>query len=174
MAIIFGIDPGSRITGYGIIDANNGKPRYLASGTIRLPQQSMAARLAIIYNELGELISQYKPDQVALERVFVGKSADSALKLGHARGVAMLVATLANVPVEEYAARSIKQAVAGSGAADKRQMQDMVVRLLQLSAAPAEDAADALAAALCFVYNTNFKRYINQHSSSQEAVTSEL
>jgi crossover junction endodeoxyribonuclease RuvC len=169
MAIILGIDPGSRVTGYGVIDANSGKPRYLASGCIRLPKQSMAARLAIIFNELGELIAQYQPEQVAIERVFVGKSADSALKLGHARGVAMLAATLADIPVEEYAARTIKQAVAGSGAADKQQIQAMVVRLLQLNAEPAEDAADALAAALCWVYKSNFKRYIDQQNRPQHA-----
>lgn len=168
MSIILGIDPGSRITGYGIIDANGGKPRYISSGCIRLPQAEMSVRLKVIFESFGELIAQYSPNEIAIEQVFVGKNADSALKLGHARGVAILAGSLANIPVAEYAARTIKQSVAGSGAADKQQVQAMVVRLLKLSAAPAEDAADALAAALCHVYSANFRHYL-QKSKKVEA-----
>tara|TARA_B110000967_G_C18679246_1_gene457168 strand:- start:200 stop:685 length:486 start_codon:yes stop_codon:yes gene_type:complete len=155
LTIILGIDPGSRVTGYGVIVADKGQPKYLASGCIRMPTGEMSARLLTIHQSVTELISQYAPDQAAIEQVFVGKSASSALKLGHARGAAMLAIAAADIPLGEYAPRSIKQAVAGTGAADKIQVQDMVVKLLRLSKSPPSDAADALAVALCHTYSDN-------------------
>lgn len=159
MSIILGIDPGSRVTGYGVIDTGTGRgsvqPKYLASGCIRMDGGDIAPRLVTIYQSIAQLINQYSPDQAAIEQVFVGKSASSALKLGHARGAAMLAVSIVEIPLAEYAARSIKQAVAGSGAADKKQVQDMVVKLLRLNKSPAADAADALAVALCHAYSDN-------------------
>ncbi len=160
MSIVLGIDPGSRITGYGIIDTGKrpgarGQPKYLASGCIRMPNGDMSSRLLTIYKSVGQLVAEYAPDQAAIEQVFVGKSVSSALKLGHARGAAMLAIAEAGIPLGEYAPRSIKQAVAGTGAADKVQVQDMVVTLLKLNRAPAADAADALAIALCHAFNDN-------------------
>lgn len=157
MSIILGIDPGSRVTGYGLIDSGNarGKPSYIASGCIRMDDTAIAPRLVTIYQSISQLIQQYAPDTAAIEQVFVGKSASSALTLGHARGAAMLAVSMADIPLDEYAARSIKQAVAGTGGADKQQVQDMVVRLLNLNKAPAADAADALAIAMCHAFSSN-------------------
>ena len=162
MSLVLGIDPGSRVTGYGLVDARGKKPVYVASGCIKLKDASMPERMVVVHQSLNQIIEQYRPDTVAIERVFVGKSAGSALKLGHARGVAMLAAALAGLSVSEYAPRTIKQAVAGSGAADKLQVQDMIMRLLGLNAAPAEDAADALAVALCHVYSARLNNQVRK------------
>ena len=164
MSAILGIDPGSRVTGYGVIESSGKQPLYVASGCIRLPDASLPERLKVLYNSLFELMEEYAPGAVAIEQVFVGKSAGSALKLGHARGVAMLAPTLENIPVFEYAARSIKQAVAGTGAADKEQVQSMVVRLLKLNAAPAVDASDALAVALCHLYSNKLSQLVSSRA----------
>ena len=153
-AIVLGIDPGSRVTGYGLIAVEGQRPRYLASGCIRLGDAPLEQRLQTIFDALGELIAHHQPSAVAIEQVFVGKNATSALKLGHARGVALLAASIASLPVAEYTPRAIKQAVTASGAADKQQVQAMVVRLLQLSRKPASDAADALAIALCHAFTS--------------------
>lgn len=155
MSIILGIDPGSRITGYGLIKVEKTKAEYLASGCIRMPTDDLPARLLTIYQNIGELIQQYSPNQAAIEQVFVGKSVSSALTLGHARGAAILAVAEAGLPLGEYAPRTIKQAVAGTGAADKGQVQAMVVRLLGLNRTPSADAADALAVALCHSYSDN-------------------
>ncbi len=161
MSIILGIDPGSRKTGYGIIESVGGKPHYIASGCIRLTSETgLPARLTSLFTSLQTLIDDYHPVDVAVEQVFVGKSAGSALTLGHARGVALLVPSMAGLDVFEYAARSVKQAVAGTGAADKAQVQSMVVRLLKLNATPGEDAADALAVALCHMYSVKLSRLV--------------
>ncbi|MGB5325858.1 MAG: crossover junction endodeoxyribonuclease RuvC [Pseudomonadales bacterium] len=158
MSIILGIDPGSQVTGYGLVACAGGVPRYLASGCIRLVgEPSMSARLERLYRSLQEIASEYQPTEAAIEQVFVGKSASSALKLGQARGVAMLAAAQSGLPVFEYAARAIKQAVAASGAADKAQVQAMVVRLLNLNGTPAADAADALAVALCHAHSLRYQ-----------------
>ncbi len=149
MSVILGIDPGSRLSGFGVIEFRHNRFRYIASGTIRLSDDSLAARLEVLFSNLQQLIGDHEPAAVAVEQVFVGKSAASALKLGHARGIALLAPQLAQVPVYEYAARAVKQAVTGTGAANKEQVQSMVVRLLGLNAKPASDAADALAVALC-------------------------
>ncbi|MDX1505719.1 MAG: crossover junction endodeoxyribonuclease RuvC [Spongiibacter sp.] len=149
MTIILGIDPGSQKTGFGLISVEGHKHRYLSSGVIRLPQSALPERLDIIFRNLTTIIDEYRPDEAAVEEVFMAKSAGSALKLGQARGAAIVACVAADLLVAEYTARQIKKAVVGSGAADKTQIQHMVKILLNLPAAPQEDAADALAAAIC-------------------------
>jgi len=150
MTVILGIDPGSRKTGFGVIQVYKRRPRYIASGTIRLPvKEDLSVRLRVLYESLTEIIHTHQPEVAAIERVFVSKSADSALKLGHARGAAMVACVVNDIAVHEYAARQIKQSVVGTGAATKHQVQHMVMTLLGLSAEPPEDAADGLAAAMC-------------------------
>ncbi len=152
MAIILGIDPGSRITGYGVIRAHGRKLEYLGSGCIRLPEGELAIKLKQIHDGVRELIMQFKPEQFAIERVFMARNADSALKLGQARGAAIVAAACQGLPVAEYAAREIKQAVVGTGAADKSQMQAMITHLFKLPASPQADAADALGVAVCHAH----------------------
>ncbi len=152
MPRILGIDPGSRITGYGIVDGDQ-PPRLVAEGTLRLPRgAALAVRLGRIYAGVSELIAAHAPDEVALEQVFVHRNPDTALKLGQARGAALTACVNAGLEVAEYAPAQIKQAVVGGGRADKRQVGYMVRALLRLTATPAEDAADALAAALCHAH----------------------
>ncbi|MGF1762920.1 crossover junction endodeoxyribonuclease RuvC [Aliivibrio kagoshimensis] len=149
MSIILGIDPGSRITGYGVIKQNGRQLIYLGSGCIRTSEKELPGRLKQIYAGVSEIITQFQPDEFAIEQVFMSKNADSALKLGQARGSAIVAAVNADLPVYEYAARLIKQAVTGSGSADKAQVQHMVTSMLKLPAQPQADAADALGAAIC-------------------------
>ena len=148
---ILGIDPGSRFTGYGIIDAQGDRTALVRHGVIRTGAGEFAERLGIIFGELRCLIQQHEPDEVAVETVFVSHNAASALKLGQARGAAICAAISLGLPVAEYSPRSVKQAIVGRGGADKVQVQHMVSVLLQLQDSPAEDAADALALALAFV-----------------------
>ncbi|BAE74535.1 crossover junction endodeoxyribonuclease [Sodalis glossinidius str. 'morsitans'] len=148
MTVILGIDPGSRITGYGIVRQEGCKLTYLGSGCIRTKVDDLPARLKLIYAGVSEIITQFQPDCLAIEQVFMAKNADSALKLGQARGVAIVVAMNLDLPVFEYAARQVKQTVVGSGAAEKSQVQHMVRTLLKLPANPQADAADALAIAI--------------------------
>lgn len=152
MALIMGIDPGSRKTGFGIINYVTGKAEYVTSGVIKLPEGDIAPRLKIIYDSVTELVELYGPVTLAIEQVFMGKSAGSALKLGQARGAAIVACAAQDMDVFEYSARQVKQSVVGTGAADKGQVQHMVKVLLKLPAEPAEDAADALAAALCHAH----------------------
>ncbi len=152
MAVILGIDPGSRKTGFGIINYVSGRSEYLTSGVIRLPEGNLPERLRVIYESVTELVLLHCPDQLAIEQVFMAKSAGSALKLGQARGAAIVACVAQSMAVAEYSARQIKQAVVGTGAADKSQVQHMVKMLLKLPAEPQEDAADALAAALCHAH----------------------
>lgn len=152
MAIILGIDPGSRTTGFGVIEMRGHNPVYIASGCIRCGEGKVAPRLRIIHDGIQQLFGQYQPSEFAIERAFMGKNADSALKLGQARGVAMVVAALHDLEVFEYAPRAIKQAVTGAGGAEKEQVQHMVATLLKLPGCPQADAADALAVALCHGY----------------------
>lgn len=150
MAIILGIDPGSRVTGYGVIKAVGNRQEYIASGCIRTTdKETLPERLDVIFQGVSQIISEYSPDELAIERIFMARSAESALKLGHARGVAMVAAVQKKLPVHEYEARKIKQAVVGSGSANKSQVQHMVMTLLNLPSKPQSDAADALAIAIC-------------------------
>ena len=152
MSIILGIDPGSRITGYGVIEQKGSKCIYIASGCIRTQGDQLALKLDTIFNGVREVILQYQPSEFAIEQVFMGKNADSALKLGQARGVAIVAATQSDLYVCEYSARQIKQAVVGNGGATKEQVQAMVVSLLNLSGRPQADAADGLAIAICHAH----------------------
>ena len=152
MSLILGIDPGSRKTGFGIIDHSRGRSEYVTSGVIRLPENSLPERLGVIYESVSELVELHRPQDLAIEQVFLARSAGSALKLGQARGAAIVACVSRAMQVSEYSARQIKQSVVGTGAADKAQVQHMVRVLLRLAAEPAEDAADALAAALCHAH----------------------
>jgi crossover junction endodeoxyribonuclease RuvC len=147
---ILGVDPGSNITGYGVVERVDSCIVHVAHGTIRTPAgQPLARRLAMIQCQLREAIEAHRPDRAAVESVFVSRNAASALVLGQARGAILATLGSHELPVDELAARQIKKAVTGAGAADKVQVQTMVVRLLGLSQVPAQDAADALAAAIC-------------------------
>jgi len=152
MATILGIDPGSQKTGFGVIDSTKGHHRYVTSGVIRLPRAPLPERLCIIAESIGELLERHCPAEVSVEQVFLARSADAALKLGQARGAAIVPCVTRGMAVSEYSARQIKQSVVGTGAADKAQVQHMVRVLLGLSDTPQEDAADALAAALCHAH----------------------
>lgn len=147
--LILGIDPGSVILGYGIVDHQPNSSIYVTSGCIKVGKQEWPQRLKQIYADLTHIITQYKPQQVAIERIFVHKNAASALKLGQARGVAIVSAANHNLLIAEYSAREVKQAIVGYGNADKSQVQQMIKTVLRLNDVPAEDAADALAVAMC-------------------------
>lgn len=153
MAIILGIDPGSRVTGYGVIRQEGRSLEYLGSGAIRTVADDLPTRLKRIYAGVTEIITQFQPDMFAIEQVFMAKNADSALKLGQARGTAIVAAANNDLPVFEYAARLVKQTVVGTGAAEKEQVQEMVTRILHLSAKPQADAADALAIAITHAHS---------------------
>jgi crossover junction endodeoxyribonuclease RuvC len=147
---ILGIDPGSSVTGYGVVEHADAALVHLGHGTLRPARgQSLPLRLAAIQAALSGLLKSYAPDLAVVEEVFVASSPRSALILGHARGVVLATLAAEGLPVEEYSAREIKQAVVGTGAAAKAQVQSMVKRILQLEHAPSQDAADALAAAIC-------------------------
>jgi len=147
---ILGIDPGLRLTGFGVIERRDaGRIAYVASGVIRVPDGELAMRLAAIFTQLGEVIAEYRPVAAAVEKVFVNVNPQTTLLLGQARGAALCAAATAGLPVAEYTPMQIKQAVAGYGRAPKEQVQAMVVRLLSLPGTPSRDAADALACATC-------------------------
>lgn len=151
--LILGVDPGSITMGYGLIDKQGQKVTYVASGCIRVGGKVWSLRLRQIFDDLSEVILQYKPEQAAIEQVFMHKNASSALKLGQARGAAIVACAVSDLIIAEYAAREVKQAVVGYGNADKAQVQHMVKAILSLSATPQEDAADALAIALTHANN---------------------
>ncbi|MBK7469710.1 MAG: crossover junction endodeoxyribonuclease RuvC [Betaproteobacteria bacterium] len=149
---ILGIDPGLRSTGYGVIVQAQRKLQYVASGCIKSQAGELPARLKIILQDLREVIVSFEPTEVAVEIVFVNVNPQSTLLLGQARGAAISAAVLADLPVAEYTALQIKQAVAGHGKAAKEQVQEMVRRLLGLPSSPSADAADALACAICHAH----------------------
>jgi crossover junction endodeoxyribonuclease RuvC len=149
MVRILGLDPGSRITGFGVVDAGIRSVRYVASGCIRVGNGAMAGRLLEIHRHVAQLVDAYAPGEIAIERAFVYRNADSALKLGQARGAALCGACRAGAPVFEYAPRAVKQTVTGTGAAEKPQVLHMIKALLALEGRLSADAADALAVALC-------------------------
>ena len=161
---ILGIDPGLRITGFGVIEKIGEKITYIASGTIKTAaakknvvegeddREELPARLKVILDGLFEVIDTYAPNQVAIEKVFVNVNPQSTLLLGQARGAAISAAVIRNLSVAEYTALQVKQAVVGNGHAQKEQVQEMVKRLLNLPAAPKPDSADALACAICHAH----------------------
>lgn len=158
MTRILGIDPGSRVTGYGVVDQDGQRLAYVASGCIRAQGDTLAERLGIILNGVTRIIDEYRPDEMAIERVFMSRNADSALKLGQARGAAICAAVQQSLPVDEYAPREVKQAVTGTGAATKEQVQHMMCVLLSLRGKPPADAADALGIAICHGHHRQSRR----------------
>lgn len=149
---ILGIDPGLRITGFGVIDKIGSRLTYICSGNIKTPEGDLPDRLKVILDNLCEVIVQYQPDHVAIEQVFVNINPKSTLLLGQARGAAICAAVINNVRVAEYTALQIKQAVVGQGHARKDQVQQMIMRLLNIAIQPSPDAADALACAVCHAH----------------------
>jgi crossover junction endodeoxyribonuclease RuvC len=149
---ILGIDPGLRITGFGVIEKTGARLSYVASGCIKSPGSELPERLKSILESLREVIAAHHPQQVAVEKVFVNVNPASTLALGQARGTAICAAVDAGLPVAEYTALQVKQAVVGNGHAGKVQVQEMVKRLLRLNGVPGADAADALACAICHAH----------------------
>jgi len=151
---VLGIDCGTAVTGYGVVEQQGSELRCIAAGAIRLSSRKpLAERLAQVHRELAAAILQHRPDEVAIEDVFYAVNAKSALKLGHVRGVALLAAAEALLPVAEYAPLAVKSAVVGYGKAEKHQVQEMVMRLLRLAQRPEPaDVADALAIAVCHLH----------------------
>ena len=150
---ILGIDPGLRITGFGVIDRRGGKLAYVSSGCIKTDEKaSLPARIKTILDGIAEVIAAHRPQQAAVEKVFVNVNPQSTLLLGQARGAAIAALVAAGLPVAEYTALQVKQAVVGKGNAAKEQVQHMVVRLLELPGTPSADAADALACAICHAH----------------------
>ncbi len=155
---ILGVDPGSLITGWGVVELTDGALLHLGHGAIESPSnQGQSNRLSRIYQGLEEVLRRYEPQAMSVEKVFFAQNAQSALKLGQARGVALLAAARNGIPVHEYASTEIKMAVVGYGRAGKEQVQTMVASLLKLSSDPSNDAADALAAAICHLHQHLFQ-----------------
>ncbi|NLD00391.1 MAG: crossover junction endodeoxyribonuclease RuvC [Gammaproteobacteria bacterium] len=153
MTFILGIDPGSRITGYGIIRDTGRGCEYVASGCIRTGSGELPERLNAVFAGVSEIIQTYQPTTMGIEQVFMARNADSALKLGQARGAAIVAGMQASLSVSEYSATQVKSAVAGSGRAAKEQVQLMVMHLLKLTKKPQIDASDALAIAICHMHH---------------------
>jgi crossover junction endodeoxyribonuclease RuvC len=152
--IILGIDPGTQVTGYGLIKKEGRLVSHVDNGIISPKQKlGLPERLSFIYSELLRVIEKFRPNEVSIEDVFVSTNARSALVLGHARGVAVLAASVSGIPVFEYGSREIKKALVGYGNAEKSQVAEMVKRLLKLPEVAAPDAADALAAAVCHAHS---------------------
>ena len=149
---ILGVDPGLRITGFGIVDRGVSRLAYVTSGCVKSGAGDLASRLKIILEGLREVIAEHAPHEVAIEKVFVNANPQSTLALGQARGTAICAAVLAGLPVAEYTALQVKQSVVGNGHARKEQVQHMVRRLLALPGEPGPDAADALACAICHAH----------------------
>ncbi|WP_456385141.1 crossover junction endodeoxyribonuclease RuvC [Desulfolithobacter sp.] len=153
---ILGIDPGSRTTGYGVIEKNGPLLGFVTCGTIRTREKDFSRRLFEIHQGLCEVINCHRPEVAAVEDVFVATNPRSAMKLGQARGVAVVAAMQSELAVFDYTPRMVKQAVAGYGQADKAQVQRMVQVLLELSGTPSSDAADALAVAICHANHMDY------------------
>jgi len=146
---VLGIDPGSRLTGFGVIDSEGDRLQYISSGAVKCGTGSIPERLRLIFASVSEIVAEFRPDVVSIESVFMHRNAGSALKLGHARSAAICATFELDVTVHEYAPREIKLSVVGNGSAEKRQVLHMVRQLLALPDDPGPDAADALAAAIC-------------------------
>jgi crossover junction endodeoxyribonuclease RuvC len=151
--VVLGIDPGTRQTGYAVVEATGDIAIVVDSGALSAsPGNPLHERLGIIYEGLLDIVERYQPDEIAIEDVFVKKNVKVALKIGHMRGVALLVAAVHDLPVGEYSPGAVKQAIVGSGSASKEQVKFMVTALLKLAEVPGEDEADALAVALCHIH----------------------
>ncbi len=154
---VLGLDPGSRITGYGVVEMTVAGPRYVASGAIRAGSGDFTRRLQDIYRGVVAIVAEHRPDEIAIERVFIHRNPDSALKLGQARGAALSATFGCEARLFEYSPREVKLGIVGTGAADKEQVQRMVVALLALEGRLGADAADALALALCHAHGRTLR-----------------
>lgn len=160
---ILGIDPGTRITGYGIIDTEGNRLRHVDNGIVKTrSSDALPVRLKAIYDGLSEILSKFSPEEVAIEQVFMAKNPRAALTLGHARGTAVVAAVNLGMSVHEYSALQVKSAVVGYGHASKQQVQQMVKALLNLPEVAQEDAADALAVAICHAHSRTLNRAISR------------
>ena len=161
--IVIGVDPGISFTGYGIVKGSGNRLNHISSGFIKTnPKHPFPERLKTIYDGILEVIKEFSPDECSLENIFYCQNVNSALKLGHTRGAIMIAAANLGVPVHEYAPTEIKQAVTGHGRAPKEQVQAMVKMLLNIKEIDKLDVSDALAAAICHISSSNFKRAIKQ------------
>ena len=159
MALLLGIDPGLRFTGWGLIEVDGNRLRHRADGVIATDAAaSVPDRLRVLHDALAALLAEHRPDEAAVEETYVNRNGTATLKLGYARGVALLAPALAGIPVTEYAAKSVKLAVVGTGGADKTQVQMMVRRLLPGALMRRSDAADALAVAICHAHHRASRR----------------
>lgn len=166
MSIIVGVDPGSRFLGYGVIEWSDGAARHLAHGVIALPETlSFSARLGLLGKKLNELFQKWPQAEAVVEKVFFGKNADSAFKLGHARGVCLMAAAQAGYPVFEYATREVKKSVTGNGAASKEEVLAVVQQWLKIKVVDRLDATDALALALCHGQKIEVSRRLQQNGA---------
>lgn len=172
MKRILGIDPGSVVTGYGVVDSDGVRDFHVCNGAIRVAGDSLPEKLGYILYQVGELIEQWQPVEMGIEQVFVSNNPMSALKLGQARGAAICAAVQRGLPVSEYSARTVKQSAVGYGAADKAQMQEMIRVLLSLPDLPGSDAADGLAVALCHAHSMNTKNVLSQHPEFKQGKAS--
>lgn len=169
---ILGIDPGSKATGYGFIEQHGNRLIHIDNGTIfTRSQDALAERLQQIYQGLCALIVQYKPEAVAVEQVFMARNPASALKLGHARGVALLAGINADLPVAEYSALQVKSAVVGYGRAGKNQVQHMTKTLLNLPEIAQEDASDALAVAICHAHSHHLSNKLQTTGTKRRKIS---
>lgn len=164
MIRILGVDPGSRFTGYGVIDSDGNSSSHVTSGYIKVVGNSLPEKLGVIFQEITWLIDTHQPAQFAIENVFMHRNADSALKLGQARGAAICAAVTQQITVTEYAPREIKQSVVGKGGADKQQVQHMVRILLNMQTTLQADEADGLAIALCHAHHQQAIRRVSAAS----------
>jgi crossover junction endodeoxyribonuclease RuvC len=160
--IVLGIDPGTATTGYGLVDEEDGRLVLVECGVITTPAgQALALRLQAIYQGLAGVVREFRPSSAAVEELFFSRNARTALAVGHARGVALLALADAGLPIAEYKPMQVKQAVAGYGGADKQQVQEMVRLLLDLERAPQpDDAADAVAVAICHIHAARMERLL--------------
>ncbi len=163
---ILGIDPGSRITGFGIVEQSGFDLNFVACGVVKsTPTLAMEERLKEIYQGIRAVINQHNPQHAAIEQVFVAKNPNAAIKLGQARGVLLLAVSQASIPLREFSPKAVKQAVVGYGQAGKGQIQQAVRALLKLSSSPSSDAADALAIAMCCANHLAVSRATDRRSS---------
>jgi crossover junction endodeoxyribonuclease RuvC len=166
---ILGIDPGSRMTGWGLVQFKDQKLTYISSGTLFLQKEpTFQSRLLKLHKELQKIMETYQPEHVSLERVFVAKNADSALKLGHARGVILLTAGLKDLCVSEYAPTEVKQALTGQGRAAKEQVQAVLTMLLGPQTFKTLDASDALALCVCHCFRKKYDQLSSRHAFDQK------
>jgi crossover junction endodeoxyribonuclease RuvC len=169
--LVLGIDPGTAITGYGLVESDDGLLKLVGSGTITTSaKENLPARLQIIYRELSRIIAAYRPAEAAIEELFFARNARTALAVGHARGVALLALADAALPISEYTPLQVKQTVTGYGQADKKQVQEMVRLLLDLpDVLRPDDAADAAAIAICHIHSSRLSRLVGADGAGATA-----